>query len=104
MELLRTWNSAGDNARKEAEQRAQEKFVEDLKVISIPLPASMGREEREGMMEVVRMWNSDHSTKCEYLLVDFMLNCAVDPIDSVALLQCFQICMYMQLLNGILGT
>ena len=66
---LRTWASADGNAKKEAEQRVIKKFVEDTKVLTIPLSADMQREDREEMKEIVRMWNSNHFTKCEYLLM-----------------------------------
>ena len=66
---LRTWASADGNAKKEAEQRVIKKFVEDTKVLTIPLSADMRRKERkrEEMGEMVRKWNSNHTTKCEYL-------------------------------------
>ena len=37
-------------------------------MLTIPLSADMGREEKEGMKKIVRMWNRDHTAKCEYLL------------------------------------
>ena len=69
LNLLQTWVSSDDNAKEEAEQRVIEKFVEDLMVLTIPLSAAMEREEREGMKEIVRKWNSNHTTKCEYLTI-----------------------------------
>ena len=66
---LRTWASADGNAKKEAEQRVIKKFVEDTKVLTIPLSATMRRKEREEMREMVREWNSKHTTKCEYLTI-----------------------------------
>ena len=73
VELLRTWNSAEDITKEEAEQRVIEKFVEDTKVLTIPLPAAMEREEKEEMKEIVRKWNSNHTTKCEYLTIGINL-------------------------------
>ena len=68
LRLPLTWASAGGNAKKEAEQRVIKKFVEDTKVLTIPLSADMRRKERkrEEMREMVRKWNSNHTTKCEY--------------------------------------
>ena len=67
LEFLRTWNSAEDNTTREAEQRVIETFVEGTKVLTIPLSCDMGREKKEEMKEIVRKWNSHHTTKCEYL-------------------------------------
>ena len=69
LRLLRTWASADGNAKKKAEQRVIKKFVEDTKVLTIPLSATMRRKEREEMREMVRKWNSKHTTKCEYLQI-----------------------------------
>ena len=65
--LLQTWDSADQNAKEEAERRVIETFVDNSKVLTIPVSAGMGREEREEMKEIVRKWNSNHTTKCEYL-------------------------------------
>ena len=70
VKLLRTWNSAEDITEEEAEQRVVEKFVQDTKVLTIPLSADMEREE---MKEMVRKWNSNHTTKCEYLTIGINL-------------------------------
>ena len=62
LNLLQTWALEDQNAK--AEQRVIEKFVEDTKVLTVPLSAE---EERDGMKEIVRKWNRNHTTKCEYL-------------------------------------
>ena len=67
VELLSTWYSAEDITKEEAEQRVIEKFVENTKVLNTLLPADMEEEEKEEMKEVIRKWNSNHTTKCEYL-------------------------------------
>ena len=53
VELLRRWNSVT--------------FGKDSKVLNTLLPADMEEEEKEEMKEVIRKWNSNHTTKCEYL-------------------------------------
>ena len=65
--MLQIWALADENPTEEAEARVNEKFVEGTKVLTIPLPAGMGREEMVEMKEMVRKWNSTHTTKCEYL-------------------------------------
>ena len=67
LNLLQTWSSEDEN--EEAERRVVEKFVEDIKVLTIPLPASMGKEEMDGMKRTVQRWNNSNNhntTKCEY--------------------------------------
>ena len=68
LNLLQIWSVADRNVKEEAEQRVIEKFDKETKVLTIPLSADMGREEKEGMKEIVRKWNRDHTAKCEYLL------------------------------------
>ena len=67
LKLLQTWSLVDKNGKEEAERRVIEKFVEDTKVLTIPLPVNMSIEEWEGMREIVREWNSNHTTKCEYI-------------------------------------
>ena len=55
VELLRRWNSVT--------------FGKDSKVLNTLLPADMEEEEKEEMKEVIRKWNSNHTTKCEYLQI-----------------------------------
>ena len=66
LQLLRTWDAADQDSKVEAEQKIKEMFGGDIKVITIPLPSTLGEEEREEAKEVVNMWNSDHDVKCEY--------------------------------------
>ena len=66
LELLRTWDSKEDITKHGAEQRVIEKFVKDTKVLTIPLPADMRRDEKEKMKGIVREWNRNHTTNCEY--------------------------------------
>ena len=81
LNLLQTWASADDNAKEEAEQRVIEKFVEDTKVLTVPLSNAMGREERG---KIVRKWNSNHTTKCEYLPIIF-ITCTTLDVDLLFL-------------------
>ena len=60
-------NSAEDITEEEAEQRIIEKFGKDLKVLTIPLWPSEMEDMEEEMKEITRKWNSNHTTKCEYL-------------------------------------
>ena len=64
--MLPTWALVDEHVKEEAEeQRVMREFGEDTKVVTTPLPAGMGREEREGMREIARKWNNDnHGTKC----------------------------------------
>ena len=69
LQLLRTWDAADQDSKVEAEQKIKEMFGGDIKVITIPLPHTLGEEEREEAQEVVNKWNSDHDVKCEYRYV-----------------------------------
>ena len=84
LNLLQTWASADDNVKEEAEQRVIEKFVEDTKVLTVPLSAAMGREERGRIRKIVRKWNSNHTTKCEYLPIIF-ITCTTLDVDLLFL-------------------
>ena len=66
--LLRSWESADDATKEEAERKVLEGFGGNIKMISIHLPPALGGEVREGLVEIVGKWNSSHSNKCEYLL------------------------------------
>ena len=66
VELLRTWEAADGATKEEAERRVLEAFRKNIKMISVPLPPTLGGDEKEGMEELFQKWNSDHSMKCEY--------------------------------------
>ena len=63
LKLLRTWSSADENLKEKAEQGVNDMFDKDTKVLTIPLTFAIGRE---GIMEIARNWNNNHSNKCEY--------------------------------------
>ena len=67
IELLRSWEAANDDAKEESERRVLKAFQGNIKITSVPLPSTLGREEKEGLEEIARKWNSNHSMKCEYL-------------------------------------
>ena len=66
VELLQTWDAADPKLMVEAEQKIKEMFGRDIKVITLPLPSTLGEEEREKVKERVNKWNSNHDLKCEY--------------------------------------
>ena len=66
---MRAWDAVVGAMKEKAERRVLEAFGRNLKMTSIVLPLSIGREDRKAMKEIVRKWNSNHSAKCEYRLI-----------------------------------
>ena len=66
---MRAWDAVVGAMKEKAERRVLEAFGRNLKMTSIVLPLSIGREDRKAMKEIVGKWNSNHSAKCEYRLI-----------------------------------
>lgn len=67
LQLLRSWDAVVGAMKEKAERRVLEAFGRNLQMTSTSFPLSMGGEEREGMEEIIRKWNSKHNAKCEFL-------------------------------------
>ena len=65
VQLLRSWTAADSATKAEAERKVFEAFDEKIKMVL--LPPALGAEEMEELVEIIAMWNSSHSIKCECL-------------------------------------
>ena len=83
LSLLQSWSWLwSGSAKKKAEQDVLEKFGEGISMLTVPLPPEEEGMARQAVKNVVKKWNSQHTTKCESEMPSATLKKFVDKYVS----------------------